>query len=116
MALKLAFVLFLIYGCAYLLRRYSQEGVGEYATKNTFPNFNTPLREWLRPRSHTLSMQNGNPEPDSIRVIHTKKIGPQLRLQLIEVENQRLLLSVSNEGATLLHILPIKETFDETHP
>lgn len=114
MALKLAFVLFLIYGCAYLLRRYSQQDVGEYTTENTFPSFYASFLEWLRPKTNSVSKPTRAPEPEAIRVIHTKRIGPQLQLQLIEVDNQRLLLSVSNEGATLLHILPIKEIPDET--
>ena len=98
MALKLGFVLFLIYGCAYLLRRYSSQGVGE----------------WFRPQANSGSEHASTVESKPMRVIQTQRLGPQLQLQLIEVEEQRLLLSVSSEGARLLHIFPIKEISDET--
>lgn len=111
MALKLGFVLFLIYGCAYLLRRYSASGVGEYNKENAFPNFYTRL---FGGSPDSTAHKPSQQQHEAIRIIHTRRLRPQLYLQLIEVENQRLLLSVSNEGVTLIQTFPVKEISDET--
>lgn len=116
MALKLAFVLFLIYGLAYLLRRYAQSDVGAYEKENVFSGLQTRLFGGSRPEASPSLKPRGKRDSEAIRVIQVKRIRSQLQLQLIEVENQRLLLSVSNEGAQLLHTFPIKETSNETSP
>jgi flagellar biogenesis protein FliO len=116
MALKLGFVLFLIYGFAHLLRRYGQPGGGGYEKENTFSKLYTRIFGGLRPDISRAALAKQAKEHEAIRILQVKPIRPQLQLQLIEVENQRFLLSVSNEGASLLYTFPVKEISDETSP
>ncbi len=79
LGLKLALVIALIYGSAYLLKRYGQ-----------------------------LPLQKNSPHQDIV-LLHRQRLSPQAYLQLVEVENERLLIAVQSDRVTLLKTYKIHE-------
>lgn len=90
-------MLLLIYGCAYLLKRYAQLPSGTL-------NGRTPA-----PR-----------EADTIYVLHRQRVATHTQLQLIEVNQVRMLVAVHDQGVSLLKEFPpegsrIDDSLHEPH-
>lgn len=76
-------MLLLIYGCAYLLKRYTQLPSGLLGTPEKAPR-----------------------EADTIYLLHRQRITAHTQLQLIEVNQVKMLVAIHDQGVNLLKEFP----------
>lgn len=87
----------LIYGSAYLLKRYGQTGTSLLGKKGQLPRR----------------------EADTIQVLHQQRLSAQAQLQLIRINDTQFLLAVTPDGVQLLKEFPAlspQELSHETNP